>query len=157
MLCYLRSLHTYTFAIHPRCIRLFLLRSDRKENPLYQLRTLGGMGGQATKKGSIGGGEARQQSVNVHLELRRRSLNTSHTTSHPTAPSQPHSPRVPPNRNTAPSRLPFSLLHLATQVQSSSDRNGQNPSLFPLEYAALDQRELGGKRDGKARIRRVSV
>jgi hypothetical protein len=162
MLCYLRSLHTYTFAIHSRricftCGLRFGVSKERETvTPIDDIRRDGGA---SYKKG-----EGR-----VKAEARRQGFARPSSTENKVfghvsrdnppwrALSRPPSPRELPNRNTAPQRLPSSLLHLATHIQSSSDRSGQNPSLFPFEFAALGQRELGGERDGKARIRRVSV
>lgn len=129
MLCYLRSLHTYTFAIHPRCIRFFLLRSDRKENPLHQLTTLGGMEEQAIKKGEVKVGQKlANRGLHVHLELKTRSPNTS--SSDPSCVLSPDSaPRISKSKHrtleapfvSAPSRHAYTELIRPKRA---------NPSLF---------------------------
>lgn len=142
-LCNTPSMHSFLLRFGA------LLRFDalRKENLLYRWTSY--------KKGEEKGW-AEARGLYVHLELRTRSLDTSRTTTRPGARLSDPSPKISKSKP-PPCRLPLSLLHLATQIQSSSDRNGQNHPSFLSTFAALGQRELGGGRDGKARIRRVSV
>lgn len=106
------------------------------------------MEGQATKKGNRGGQKLADRGFARPSRTENKVFeHVSHDNPPLRALSLPLSPRKSPNRNTALCRLPSSLLHLATRIQSSSDRN-EALSLFPLEFAALGQRELGGESDG---------
>jgi hypothetical protein len=84
MLCYLRSLHTYTFAIHLDAFVSLAVRCSKERVTVTPVDDIRRDGSYKKGEGRVKA-EARRQEFARSSSLRTRSLETSRTTAHPGA------------------------------------------------------------------------